>query len=665
MRKTLKILVVSLMLLWAWSMTSAFAQSGAGRPFITKWQGEAGQKLEIPIFGTEYKLVIKNQRGDVVKRVDKLTREDVKSPYVFVPKANGVYTVEAGPKGVKYMQTANESEYAIGEPNRLLEVVQFGSVVWTQMVRMFYGCAHMNFAAGIDTPDLSRVTSMEAMFYKCYSFNQPLEKWDMRNVTNMSQMFQSCTSFNQPLEKWDVSNVTNMTQMFYECSSFNQPLNAWKVDKVTDMVGMFSNCSTFNQPLDKWKVDKVTSMSDLFCGCRAFNQPLEKWDVSNVKDMYGMFQGCCSFNQPLNEWKMDKVTSMGDMFNGCHTFNQPLDKWKIRVNVGGLSTTAMSPSNYSQTLAGWAGQAEIKERIEFSSYNIEGLVYNDQGKAAREKLMSKKWTFDGDVYQPRGVAITPRIAPILFNKEVILPLEKWGVAEEEEVTLSTDTEGVISYEMTPDKKGIHVKPLKIGTCKLTATIAAKAGVHEGYTSTSEINVYIPVEHITLSPTNKTLKAGESFTFKANIFPENAVEKNVGWFIDSYRASIEQNGRVTTDEPGDFMIVIESNKYGCQLLRRGKLTVVDKIAPVASIQLPTSRTLQVGTTVQLIAVVKPDNAEQGLVWSSSDPNIATVSEGLVWGKKKGKCTITVKSLNRACRITKKCEISVEAPSSGGK
>ena len=40
----------------------SFGAQGKGRPFITRWKGEAGKELYIPIKGENYKLVIKKSR---------------------------------------------------------------------------------------------------------------------------------------------------------------------------------------------------------------------------------------------------------------------------------------------------------------------------------------------------------------------------------------------------------------------------------------------------------------------------------------------------------------------------------------------------------------------------------------------------------------------------
>ena len=484
-------MVAVLVALLSWgSVARSFAQGGAGRPFITKWQGKAGEELKIPIVGTDYKLVIKDAQGNVVKSEEKVTVEGTEKSFyhAFTPTADGVYTVEAGSEGVKSMRMKaewkNRGWILLTSNAQLLEVVQFGTVAWESMEKMFLKCEKMTFAAGIDTPDLtkvtdmkkmfdgcrafnqplgkwdvSKVTSMLYMFFDCRAFNQPLGKWDVSKVTDMSGMFYGCRAFNQPLEKWDVSKVTYMEVMFDSCRAFNQPLEKWDVSKVTDMSGMFDGCTAFNQPLEKWDVSKMTNMRRMFYGCKAFNQPLEKWDVSKVTDMSRMFDGCSLFNQPLEKWDVSKVTYMGWMFDGCRAFNQPLGKWKIKTAVGGLGSTAMSPSNYSATLVGWAAQSDIAENVHFGN-DVRELIYNNEGKTAREKLIGKGWTFEGDVYKPsEKVAIT-----LAKEGEGTLAVEGYNDETLQKVAVGTE----LTVIATP-KDGYTLTALTAGTQDILAT----------------------------------------------------------------------------------------------------------------------------------------------------------------------------------------------------
>ena len=368
------------------------------KPFITRWKGEAGKELRIPIRGENYKLVIKKASdGRILKSESSYTSYDATTDshivYTYTPTEDEELLLEAGPEGV-------ESIYMLsGSAEALLRVEQFGSVQCETMENAFRGCKNLQFATGIDTPDLSQVTNMSNMFSGCRSFNQPLNNWNVSQVTNMSGMFSGCTSFNQPLNDWDVSKVSNMSDMFSHCSSFNQPLNNWDVSQVRNMgssnfshyyaSGMFSGCTSFNQPLNDWDVSKVSNMSNMFLGCTSFNQPLNDWDVSKVTNMSDMFSHCSSFNQPLNNWDVSQVKNMEDMFSGCTSFNRDLGMWKLEeCEKLGLDNCGMSVENYSKSLVGWASQNNIKRGL---ILHANRLRCNASGQAAMKRLIEEKY----------------------------------------------------------------------------------------------------------------------------------------------------------------------------------------------------------------------------------------------------------------------------------
>lgn len=176
------------------------------RPFITKWKGEAGQELKIPILGT-YTLTWYNEETPNERHSEQVTvttflkkgEYERASPYIFTTPTDGVYVVEAGPEGVEGMLMLFDNAEIFSM--KLLSVVQFGDVIWKRLQSAFHNCSDMRFEEGIDIPNLSQCTDLSLMFAGCESFNHPLGSWDVSRVTLMTGMFAGCRSFNQPLEK--------------------------------------------------------------------------------------------------------------------------------------------------------------------------------------------------------------------------------------------------------------------------------------------------------------------------------------------------------------------------------------------------------------------------------------------------------------------------------
>ena len=362
------VLLLATLLAALWLASASYAES---KPFITKWKGEAGKELKIPIFGTNYKLVIKKASDNtVLKTENSLTITENDNFYTYTPAENGELFVEAGPEGVEYIRFVSEKGKR-GSAEDLLTVEQFGTVAWKSMFRAFAYCKNMQFATTVDTPNLGSVTSMKFMFYDCSAFNQDISGWDVSKVTNMGSIFCGCTAFNQDIRGWNVSKVTDMREMFWGCSAFNQDISSWDVGKVTDVTRMFWGCSAFNQDISGWDVSKVTDMSEMFWDCSAFNQNISGWDVSKVTDMSEMFWDCSAFNQNLGSWKLKNCRELG------------------------LYHCGMSIENYSKSLMGWAAQTDINENLLLEADNLH---FNEAAKSARTKLMKEKhWSILGDV----------------------------------------------------------------------------------------------------------------------------------------------------------------------------------------------------------------------------------------------------------------------------
>jgi surface protein len=251
----------------------------------------------------------------------------------------------------------------VGDKLKLLKIINWGKLVWTDFSAAFRGCVNMVMTA-TDIPDLSGVTSMENMFNTCSNFsgNSSMGDWDVSNVTSMGGLFRFCTKFNTNINAWNTSNVTNLMAIFNECSIFNQPLNNWDTSKVTTLHGTFEAAETFNQPLSNWDTSKVTSLYSTFERARSFNQDISSWDVSKVTSFgdgngNGLFQNAQSldFNY-IKDWDVSSVTSFGSTFHSCRQANIPVQNWDVsagtnfdRMFQGCINVTSLDLSGWTPT----------------------------------------------------------------------------------------------------------------------------------------------------------------------------------------------------------------------------------------------------------------------------------------------------------------------------
>lgn len=156
-----------------------------------------------------------------------------------------------------FFKNASQKEMVEHEENKTAEIITNINIHLINDLsglfeNMIIAPEYNHLLKGINQWDVSHVTNMERMFYKCPGFNVPLNNWNVSNVTNMNQMFEGCFDFNQPLNDWNVSNVKTMKKMFKSCINFNQPLHNWNISNVDDMNEMFMYCTRFDQNLSNW-----------------------------------------------------------------------------------------------------------------------------------------------------------------------------------------------------------------------------------------------------------------------------------------------------------------------------------------------------------------------------------------------------------------------------
>ena len=163
-----------------------------------------------------------------------------------------------------------------------------------------------------------------------------------------------------------------------------------------------------------------------------------------------------------------------------------------------------------------------------------------------------------------------------------------------------------------------------------------------------VPVIINPEQVIVNPTVLNLEAGESAALIAQVLPANATDKSVRWNSDNPAVAMvdNMNGRVTAVSEGTATITVRANagrnvSATCTVIVRS--AEILPILPTSITVTPSTLTIQENQTAALTARVLPANAtDQRVIWTTSDPTVATVVDGVVTGVSEGTATITVRA-----------------------
>lgn len=173
----------------------------------------------------------------------------------------------------------------------------------------------------------------------------------------------------------------------------------------------------------------------------------------------------------------------------------------------------------------------------------------------------------------------------------------------------------------------------------TAVIRCIAADGSGTEATFTVEVYPPVKSVRVAPAQAKIYLGrEPLQLTATVLPADAKYPAVRWVsADTRIATVDGNGLVTPVAPGKVTVTVVSVDDGTK--KGGAVITVMK--PVSSVTLDReSGELEKGTAVRLLATVLPGDAtNRTLIWTSSDPSVASVSNGTVLGKAPGTAVIT--------------------------
>ncbi len=287
-------------------------------------------------------------------------------------------------------------------------------------------------------------------------------------------------------------------------------------------------------------------------------------------------------------------------------------------------------------------------------------------------------------YNTRGVSVTlpkVKVSKLTLNRTSV-SLTKKGQTYQLKATASPSNATTKSVTwQSSNTKVVTVNSsgnlTAVGNGSATITATAKDGSKK--TATCKVTVKIPtvvkVSRVSLNKNDLALTSkGQSYQLSASVAPSNASNKSVKWTSGNPKvATVSSSGKVTAVANGNTTITATAadgsgKKDICAVTVNipkpadPTPTPTPSVVKVSSVSLnPSSLSLtKKGQTARLSATVSPSNAtNKSINWSSSNNNVATVSNGVVTAVGNGSATITATAADGSGKRAS-CSVTVNIP-----
>ena len=166
-----------------------------------------------------------------------------------------------------------------------------------------------------------------------------------------------------------------------------------------------------------------------------------------------------------------------------------------------------------------------------------------------------------------------------------------------------------------------------------------------------VNNFIPVTGLTLSSTALKLEPGKTEKSTATITPANATVNTVTWITSNAQVATVENGVITALKVGTAVISAISNQGN----KVATCIVTVSVQPTTITLNHTTLELEEGTFLLIHAEVTPrTTTNPDLLWTSTNPEVATVENGVITAVSAGYTTISVRTeegnVSEVCKVT---------------
>lgn len=328
-----------------------------------------------------------------------------------------------------------------------------------------------------------------------------------------------------------------------------------------------------------------------------------------------------------------------------------LNKTSVTINDGKTYklTETIAPSNTTDKTVTWS--VSDKKIIKVSADGKvtalkPGTAYvycktKDTGKTAKCKVTVK-------AVVPTSVKFSSESVSVAYGKTKTLKATV-SPSNSTDKTLKWSSSDPSIVSVTQSGK---IKGLKAGK-SATITVTTNSGKRKAQITVKV--THVKPTAVSLNKANVTLSKGNTVTLTPKFAPSNTSVKTVTWSSDNKSvATVSSKGVVKAVSNGTAVITC-TTKNGLTAV----CVVTVAVIPVTSVSIKESGGLlmNVGSTYNLHATVYPTTAtNKKVTWSSSNPNVATVSSsGKVTAKGRGNCVISVTTADG--NKTAKCNIVV--------
>ncbi len=335
----------------------------------------------------------------------------------------------------------------------------------------------------------------------------------------------------------------------------------------------------------------------------------------------------------------------------------------LTLEVGDLGTATVSiiPSNATNDLVNWSSSNPAIATATWGTNAAQGFI---EGIAPGTAIITATTEDGGFTAQctvtvvpiaVTGLTITPNTMNIqIGNSANINPTITPANAANQNITWTSSNNNVATVANSPAGNFAIVTGESVGTAIIIATTQ-----DGGFTARCTVTVApILVNGVSLNNTTLNLIEGNQSTLTASVTPANATNTNVTWSSSNSNIATVNNGVVSAIAPGNAIISVTTVDGG--FTATCSVTVTAQNISVTSVNLNNSSLeMYVGSDALLVATVLPSNAtNKNVTWSSSNTNIASVSNGLVVSLSPGTTVITVTTVDGG--FTGRCTVTVQTP-----